>query len=407
MKGVKSDKKIIYFIFILFLFVCISLYHRNAVFDTNSGGNIVRRTAKTSIDLSRKYIPLTEEEAGYRYVVYECTVWCTGWGNRLNGIYAGYVLALLSGRAFRIQTRKPCHLDNFLTPNKVRWNKEYPTVNKRYTNPIYEMKYNELKDLYDSLMSKDVQVISYAHYSERIIAFLANQRMFRKLFVKLGFTDEELNNLHLYNFPIEYNIFDNLFTLNTELREEKDRIVGDRKLMCAHIRLAETGEKPKKMHLEMRKNMPTVWANLTKFMNADENKDYYLFVATDTHRVAEKYKSLFPERAINVSGSLANIQRWHKKSGRPSTSDACLGLRRVILDWEILSHCRVLYKVPGSSTFSESVMVKNPFKLAYTFSLRKKKFDKQNYHSAHYIKHFMKYPLINCTLTEPKYTQRC
>lgn len=201
----KYDLKIVIFI-ILATISMVSLYHfskdikkLNPVYNERSSLRIV--------NIEKKYLPPSEENANYRYVVYECKNWCTGWGNRLNGIYVGYVLAILSGRAFRIHMKKPCHLDNFLSPNKVLWNKKYPSVDKKFSKYIPDMKFSELKELYDSLMSYDIKVIAYKHYSHRSIAFLAHQKMFRKRFLALGYTEEELNELHLYNFPLQVSIY--------------------------------------------------------------------------------------------------------------------------------------------------------------------------------------------------------
>lgn len=206
---------------------------------------------------------------------------------------------------------------------------------------------------------------------------------------------------------MQFNFHDMLFTLNTELREEKENVLGKKKLICAHIRLAETGEKAKSSHLAMRKEMPKVWNELQKTMNAEKHKDYYLFIASDTKRIAEEYLQIYPNRSIKITGSLANIQRWKTETGRPSTMEACLGLRRVILDWEILSQCRELYKVPESSTFSSSALVKNPFKKTYSYSVKRKNFYRENYLSVYFIKQFKRHPLINCTLNEPINTRKC
>lgn len=208
----------------------------------------------------------------------------------------------------------------------------------------------------------------------------------------------------------QYNIFDTLFSLNTELREEKQKLLGKKQLICAHVRLAETGERVKESHSIARRNIQKLWDVLRKTLNTEDHKDHYLFIATDSERIANESLKLFPKRILKVSGSLANIQRWKMKSGRPSTSEACLGLRRVILDWEILASCKQLYKIPGSSTFSTSTMVKNPFKQVYRFHSREKFFYKENYYKPSFmntLKRYKFHPLVNCTFNESPRTIRC
>ena len=44
--------------------------------------------------------------------------------DRLKGIMSAYAWSLISGRELVLDVTKPCHLTNFLLPNKIQWNKD-------------------------------------------------------------------------------------------------------------------------------------------------------------------------------------------------------------------------------------------------------------------------------------------
>ncbi|CAD5126698.1 DgyrCDS14765 [Dimorphilus gyrociliatus] len=261
------------------------------------------------------------------------------------------------------------------------------------------MTYDELKDFYTSLMSDDVKVISYKHHSSRILHFLSNQKAFRQLFLNLGYTQDELKEFTLYSIPHKYNIFDMLFNLNMELRSERAKLIGGKKLLCAHIRHAKTGEKVKAVHVQARKEINEIWKSLKNLFNRDQYKHHLLYVAADSENVTQQASNIFKNRFIKANSSLTNIQRWSKGGKTPEASDACNGLRRVILDWKVLSECSLIIKSPLYSTFSGSAISMSRNKVSFYYHERLKELHRVG-KRFQLLKNINTHPLINCTFTE-------
>jgi len=74
---------------------------------------------------------VTGQQPG-RYLIYDCTGrHCGGWGNRMHGITALLMLAIMTRRVFLMQMTKPVDINLHFSPNAIQWNYTSPAGLKK------------------------------------------------------------------------------------------------------------------------------------------------------------------------------------------------------------------------------------------------------------------------------------
>ena len=262
-----------------------------------------------------------------KYVIYACNGGCGGFGDRLKGMVNAYLWALVTNRTLKFMLKHPCpdYLKGLLLPNRIKWNKNVPSTNSAFVLHLIDngqfrstISQGNLEIKYPS----DVVVLrSNVPYW---IAF-ANVPHYRNILQKHGFSD-------FSGRGIFKKAFYDLFTWSPDFKAELARLRNaERPLICAQIRL---GGNSKSMTFDPpRRNMTSVMKQFEALANTKRTfPASRIFITTDSEEVRELGYKIFGSSYLETPGEITHTDR--------SRSDrACAGMKKVVLDFYILTEC--------------------------------------------------------------------
>ncbi|CAD5122286.1 unnamed protein product [Dimorphilus gyrociliatus] len=307
-----------------------------------------------------------------RFLVFECGLSnspCNGWGNRIAGIFNAYILSVISNRTFAIHLREPCDLVKYFLPNKINWYRKFPQkVDVLYSGASIQSLSSGAKfQLYDNLFNKSLTVISVKFFTYHSIHYMKHNNQFKKRFIEMGFDEDKIKSMTFFNLPFNENIFDLLFRLTPEIEYQVNKYFDKKtKMICAHIRTGNDGEVLKPYHVQVRENIEFIGKFIQEQSERDEYKTADIYIATDSTSAIAKLSKFIKKPLLTSEGSIVNIKRIKINGSTPSTQKACDGLRKVILDWYILSNCNNVIRAPGS-TFSGTAMIRKRYSEVFKF----------------------------------------
>ncbi|CAD5118173.1 DgyrCDS6904 [Dimorphilus gyrociliatus] len=312
--------------------------------------------------------PLPPSKTNNRYILYECAsnMACGGWSNRLYGIVALYILAIMYDRSIVVKMDRPCDIRQFLDPRDIHWNVTIPNKNwsKTSLSGIYghKISLSRLQDLERKLTNKDITVARVNIAQLGYIHLFATVKHFKNKLLEKGFTERQLQHLTLLHFPLKYQVYDLLFKLKPYLQERKDNYLKtfDKKpLICAHVRTGGGKTIPGDSARGRMFGTKTLWAFLQEKLLFDKFKDAKVFLATDNDAVREEFKKTFGHVGTEISGNIVHIDRWgSQKRTIHDKAAACHGMDKVLLDFEIMSECDLLV-ITWRSGFSTMPALRN------------------------------------------------
>jgi len=280
-----------------------------------------------------------------KLIVYECSSGiCGGWADRLRGIMATYVFAILTDRKFKISITKPCNLEQMFDENKIKWKLDEPleSLLKNNLKPIGLQFYNGrghltfrdyfyTNDFHEAL--KNDLIIFRTNMNT--MSVFKNDKVYREKIKRLGFKIEQFNLVYLFN-----KFYNDIFKLNAHMQKKYDYYVekldkkDDMKLICAQIRVGDTVFKnPAKTTPEIYKKY---WSHIKeKFISKFSLSSYKIFVTSD-HKGAEEdaVREFGSDRIFRIEGAQTHIGHHVHENA----SDCSL-FEKPILDLHFLQNC--------------------------------------------------------------------
>ncbi|XP_046564378.1 uncharacterized protein LOC124273203 isoform X2 [Haliotis rubra] len=263
-----------------------------------------------------------------KYIVCVCIgSYIGGLSDRLKGFVTGYLLSQMLGREFGIVMEAPCNLAEFWQPNMVNWRLDAGQIRAR---PQQRMRVIDNKQFALDLQNNDLNDIFKANVvnitiNVNCVGYLMRNPLFKAL--------EWARNKTEYD--IYKHIIGLLFRLSPSTADRLNALqhrIGDKVLICAHLRMGKSQTMPND---EYRKTRKPKQRKVLAFLQSWNQSDIYkIFIATDSENVRKRFQKAFPETYVENEGPIVHIDR--------SKNYTCEGLEKVILDLHVLSMCRVL-----------------------------------------------------------------
>ncbi|CAH1777442.1 unnamed protein product [Owenia fusiformis] len=310
-----------------------------------------------NISLARDEVKHIQENSEAKYIVYLCPGMCGGWGDRMTGITSTFMWSLVTKRKFVIQHHHPCALTKVYVSNHVNWSINLPkglTQTQRYLIDNEQFSPKEIgtpNTHIEKRYSNDV--IIFRNNIDWIKAF--KNALYKDRLIELGFNPSNLSMDYI--FPKLHNL---LFKPQQELQKKLEDFLHSTKnksLVCAQIRIGKNPTIPNDPTRNKPEFLPIIWDFLAQYNNSIK---YKIFVTTDSENIRQSAKRLFPTTIADTEGVITHTDRSNQ-------NQACQGMQKVALDFNILSHCDVL--IISRSNFGEyAARLRNSAKELYGFT---------------------------------------
>jgi hypothetical protein len=317
---------------------------------------------------------------GSRFIIYVCSgscpelscrneyrLLCGGWGDRLKGISAGFIWALLTNRTFLIKLTEPCLLQNSLDSNNILWhenlNSTLDRVNRKELNFV-QVSIHASRGVFENskLLNESVRSLNFLEYQNATdVVFLRTNVNLDRLLVdpmykervdQLGMPQDQRKVFHSFYF-----IYNMLFKFANRLQVKYDGFLNKNKLkqnmtlICAQVRL---GGKTSYMNDPIRvrdDHVDIIWNFIkTNFSSTIETGNFKLYVTSDQAKVYDSARKQFPSDKIIVSdGELRHIDQSHEYIKLTNKTDECEDYDKTFLDFALLGLCDM--GVISSSSF--------------------------------------------------------
>ena len=277
-----------------------------------------------------------------KYLIYRCkggigAVHCSGWGNRVVGIVASYILANVTGRVFGIIMNNPCNLTNYLVPNKYNWS--IPPERLVGLSSTFMDVRNSRK------FTNSLQTINFNDRYKQDIIYIANNHDYHDVLLRNKLYKDRLKWLRgLNKAKIFKKILPMLFKPHQNIQSRLDAFLGKAKkdkkkiLMCAQIRMGKNPTIPwDNRPLNSMNGVQNIW----RFFH-QHNSTNWIFVTTDSQQVRKQAMSEFKNNSLDTEGEIIHMDKAYR-------GNICRGMGKLILDQWILINCDIL--VISSSTF--------------------------------------------------------
>ena len=279
-----------------------------------------------------------------------------------------YIWGLLTNRTLSIHITKPCPLSQLLIPNEIDWEiKPIENLDDYKFNVVQVNKmdrieyYEEFKNLNLIKMHEDQNLIILRTNLDLIKSLAENSALQEKL-VSLGIVDNIENFKMSSIFRIIYN---QLFKLTPKLEEKynnfkiKAKPNNSSKLFCAQVRIGSFGFD---REFTFRNNSKLFWNFIRKSIIKDE-KNYKLFVTTDTETVAsESLKEFGEDKVIMIDGYYNHIDK------SPPNNTNCEPFEKTILDLHAFQLCDKVVGSRGGYGMMGDFLRENPFDEYYRYT---------------------------------------
>ena len=265
-----------------------------------------------------------------KYIIYECKGSCGGLGDRLKGMVNAYLWALVTNRTMKFILEHPCpdFLEGLLVPNLTKWDKDIPsTKDAIILDLIDDEKFRKilLRGNLEKLYASDVIILrtNINYWVE-----FTKVTHYRGILQRHGFSDFSLRGIFKKAFQDMFTWSPNLKATFTRLKNRTSPLV------CVQVRV---GGSSKSMAFDPpRRNMASVLKQFKTFAKvknvAPKSK---VFVTTDSVEVTKLAQKLFGSSYLETPGEITH-------SDRSKAGEACAGMKKVILDFYILTECDYL-----------------------------------------------------------------
>lgn len=281
-----------------------------------------------------------------KFMIYECSSQCGGWGDRIRGIISSYAWSLISDRVFVINIPYPCDIQNLVVPNKVLWNRtivdliNYEGLPKNFSSFVFDFE-NKLSAL-GSFHELDLPNFK----NDTDVIFVRINYEINDIFNKNQFIKSKLEELNydLKTFKYENYIadwFNKLFKLNPLLETKYQDYLKqakenpEDKLICAQIRIG--GPRPlvkDDLYFIPRNNTFKFWSHINKTFipRVAANATYKIFVTTDTEAIEDEAKNLYGNKLFQTKGLFVHFDR-------DGMHQDCSRFEKVVLDFFLFKNC--------------------------------------------------------------------
>lgn len=108
----KYNKK--YFVFLLIILSCLLIFYYEKY---RINQDVIQITSNSQLS------PNQIESKKKKFMIYECTRPCGGWGDRIRGLISTYAWSLITDREIIINITHPCKFEELVVPNEINWNR--------------------------------------------------------------------------------------------------------------------------------------------------------------------------------------------------------------------------------------------------------------------------------------------
>ena len=319
-----------------------------------------------------------DDNATGKTLTYSCKSLCGGFGDRMRGIMAGYILALITDRHFMIDMPFPIDLAEFLRPNLYNWTFVKPKVDaSRSSIVMYSI--GTAEGFLSNMQSRPFQQ-EWAKYDD--IALVTNidlvADILRNPFVQttpivemfVKHMPREQLNMHSL-FPL---VFDILFSptprIVDALQPILEPIQSGCTLVCLHVRIGGNPSNP--LDAEFKDIGSAVedtlsFLNQTKWM---DNRTSRLFVTSDSALAMKKFADRYPNRTLIVSGPILHIDR---PAGGVNLTE---GFIKVIADFYALGECHTSILTPSGYSGLANRRRRDPYDRLYKYDPPKRRIER-------------------------------
>ncbi|XP_067682397.1 uncharacterized protein [Haliotis asinina] len=290
----------------------------------------VHRDLRGSGSLSgkRTFSHIQSVDPNKKYIVCVCIgSYIGGLSDRLKGFVTGYLLSQMLGREFGIVMEQPCNLAEYWQPNMVNWRVDAGQIRAL---PQQRMRVIDNKQFPIDVQNKDLNNI----FKGDVVNITINVNCVRHLMRNPLFKHTEWAG-NKTEYDIYKHIVGLLFRLSPSTTDRLNALqkrIGDKVLICAHLRMGKSQTLPNDEYRKTRKPKPR--KVLTFLQSWNQSDIYKIFIATDSENVRKRFQNAFPETYVENEGPIVHIDR--------SKNYTCDGLEKVILDLHVLSTCHVL-----------------------------------------------------------------
>ena len=325
--------------------------------DAANGAEYVRQCGHDWIDIFSRWEQVQRRALdGFqdtKAVVWKCDGGCGGLGDRQRGILTSFMLALVSGRAFFIQSDRPVPLQNYfhVANPYLRWTFEQSRVDGRtvldenFLNdwPSVGDYTNANLSYYDSY---DFVIQSNNHWQPfQILRNPLAPAWTRKL--------EQYDDHVLAGCVLNYLLVP-ARDLQAELHQVRESVAAhNQRLLAVQIRTGDSRDKNATVLTEFIQLFQTCVRKLERF----SPDPFQIFLTTDSNEALEAFKAAYPS-LLTFSGDIYHVDG---PFGAPEDPDAAF--RKVVLDHLMISQADEL--LISRSGFSEYAAVRG-FKSYYT-----------------------------------------
>lgn len=288
---------------------------------------------KSSFLESIIHTPIANGSKTERYFIYYCgeRSICGGFADRQKGIVMAYFIAKLTNRKFRIKIVSPnCSYQRYFNmPDYI--------YHVRLKNP----KDREYSWIDSATSLEKVRHINFSDYfKEDVVYFRTNLDYWNDLRQNELYKNKLGSNFKITNDKMFAHVIPEIFKLNDKVMlkllsfMEKAKPTPSSKLICANVRTGRNPSNPKdSVTRATADDIEKVWNFLRRYNNQTLHK---IFVSTDSENVRQNASILFKTQIVEMEGSIMHSE---KDFGR---QDICDGLKKVILDQQIMMRCDVL-----------------------------------------------------------------
>jgi len=243
---------------------------------------------------------------------------------------SAYAWSLISGRELVLDVTKPCHLTNFLLPNKIQWNKDLNEIfrAKNIKNKTSQFKiwqwggmYHEMADWKLENFNPSSDIVYIRNNIDWLEPFSKNKHI-RERLIELGFQPEKFKLQYVFK-----DWYKKLFKLAPNLNKKYKFYLKQFKpkqstqLVCAQVRTEFLKANSSSLFWNYIRN------NFTKNLN-----DFNIYLTTDSVRIENEAIKEFGSKVFKINGTINNIDHTEQKIDPTK-------IEKAFIDFHMLQNC--------------------------------------------------------------------
>ena len=286
-----------------------------------------------------------------KYLIYNCTQSCGGYGNRISGITVLLLYAMHTNRAFLLRMTVPVDINSYFLPNAIKWNHTGPTgLTTKHVNLLNEENFNQYLETFETAVLGNQYDIVNVQINFGLFYYITkmNEDLLRKMITMLSLqTHYDLVLLYgcafNYLFKYQQNTIKAIDALQHELGLETGKFVG------LHIR-SRIGDGYNLFHLKYERMFECA-AVAAKSLSQKLNIKVPIFLAADHPSVMQYATQYYNDSIVLSRAPIFHIDKT-KYMGDNATNQYDNGMMGMLSDVEICSRSDTLIR-SVSSTLSE------------------------------------------------------